>query len=200
MRQTAWMPLAAIATSLALAFLPASARAADATPAAPTTPATTTPANRAIEGVTSTIFQQKQSSFSGIGLRMRIQVPQLIPGFTVMPAVEYWHNKTDLSEFGIETHRKDATLAALARYEFPHPGWQPYVGAGLAIHFLSAQVNAPSLGLNDRSESLTKGGLVFLGGAKFGLAGKLGNMIELEYHYVTEHEQLKFNWGLSYEF
>ena len=196
MRQSAWMPLAAI-TAFALASFPARSGAADA-PAAPATPATTY--NRAVEGVTSTIFQQKQSSFSGIGLRMRIQIPQLIQGFTVMPTVEYWHNKTDLSEFGIETHRKDATLAALARYDFPHPGWQPYVGAGVAIHFLSAQVNAPALGLNDRSESLSKGGLVFLGGAKFGLAGRLGNMIELEYHYVTEHEQLKFNWGLSYEF
>jgi len=197
MRQTAWMPLAAI-TAFALASFPAHARAADAA-ATPATPATPT-YNRAIEGVTSTIFQQKQSSFSGIGLRMRVQIPQLIQGFTVMPAVEYWHNKTDLSEFGIETHRKDATLAAIGRYDFPHPGWQPYVGVGVAIHFLSAQVNAPALGLNDRSESLSKGGLVFLGGAKFGLAGRLGNMIELEYHYVTEHEQLKFNWGLSYEF
>mgnify|MGYP003693981035 CR=1 FL=1 len=60
--------------------------------------------------MTSTIFQQKQSSFSGIGVRMRVQIPQLIPGFTVMPAIEYWHNKTDLPDFGIETHRKDATL------------------------------------------------------------------------------------------
>jgi opacity protein-like surface antigen len=195
MRQTAWMPLAAIAVLLTLASLPARARAAEAAPATP--PPTL---NRAVEAVTSTIFQQKQSSFSGIGVRMRVQIPQLIPGFTVMPAIEYWHNKTDLPDFGIETHRKDATLSALARYDFAHPGWQPYVGAGVAIHFLSAEVNAPSLGLNDRSDAVTKGGLVFLGGAKFGLAGKLGNMIELEYHYVTQHEQLKFNWGLSYEF
>jgi opacity protein-like surface antigen len=194
MRRTARMPFAAIAVSLALASLPQIGRAAEA-PAA--TPA---PFNRAIEAVTSTIFQQKQSSFSGIGLRMRVQVPQMIQGFSVMPTVEYWLNKTSLPDFGIQTNRKDATLSALARYDFPHPGWQPYLGAGVAIHFLSAKVNAPSLGLNDRSDAVTKGGLVVLGGAKFGLAGRLGNMIELEYHYVPDQDQLKINWGLSYEF
>ena len=37
-------------------------------------------------------------------------------------------------------------------------------------------------------------------GIKFGLAGKLGNLVELEYHGVGADSQLKFNWGLSYDF
>jgi opacity protein-like surface antigen len=131
---------------------------------------------------------------------MRVQVPQMLQGFSILPSVEYWLNKTSLPDFDVQTSRKDDTLSALMRYDFPHQGWQPYVGAGVAIHFLSSKVNAPSLGLNNRSESLTKGGLAMLAGAKFGLAGALGNLIELEYHYVPEHDQLKFNWGLTYDF
>jgi opacity protein-like surface antigen len=196
------MPFAVFVASLAL--LPASLALAAETPPTPKTTATTTAPTgaspKAIEGVTSTIFQQHQSSFSGIGLRMRVQVPQLIEGFSVVPMIEYWRNTSTLSDFDLETTRKDATLGALLRYDWAREGWKPYFGAGVGMHFLSSHVDAPSLGLNDESESVIKGGVMLLAGVKFGLAGKLGNLMELEYHGVGAHSQLKFNWGLSYDF
>ena len=153
-----------------------------------------------VDVMMATVMQQNQSSFSGLGLRMRVKPPQLIQQITLMPTIEYWRNRTTLDPFGIEATRKDATLGALFRYDWKREGWQPYGGAGLGLHFLSSELDAPSLGFNNESEALMKGGVALLGGIKFGIAGKLGNFIELEYHGLGEQSQTKFNWGLSYDF
>jgi len=151
-----------------------------------------------VEGMTATVMQKGQSSFSGIGLRLRLHPPQLIEQITLMPTLEYWRNSSNIQPFGIETTRKDATLGVDARFDIPTKSWKPYVGVGFGLHFISSAVDAPSLGLNKASDSLIKGGFAVLGGASFGLAGRLGNLIELKYHHVPDHSQLKINWGLSY--
>jgi hypothetical protein len=69
---------------------------------------------------------------------------------------------------------------------------------GYAIHFISTRVNAPTLGLVDATNSLTKGGLVGLGGVSFGLSDRIDDFIELKYHDISDYRQLKINWGLSY--
>lgn len=153
-----------------------------------------------IEGVTSTVFQRDQSSFSGIGLRLKIQPPQLTEGLTVVPMLEYWRAKSTVRSFGIESTRKDATLGTYMRYEFKREGWQPYGGVGLGLHFISDEVDAPTLGLNNESDSLIKGGLMLVGGVSFGLAGNLGNLLEAEYHHLPDQGQFKINWGLSWAF
>jgi len=208
MRLVARMPFALIALLALVSFAAISQAQTTGTtpPTPPTTPtnpaakATPTGALRAVEALTSTIFQERQSSFAGIGLRVRIQVPQLIEGFSIVPMIEYWRNRSTLKDFGVEATRKDATLGALFRYDWKREGWQPYAGVGLGLHFLSSELDAPSLGFNNESNSLMKGGVALLGGIKFGIAGKLGNFIELEYHGLGEQSQTKFNWGLSYDF
>src|SRR5688572_15064709 len=97
MRRTARMPFAAVAASLALAFLLAPRPTAAHT----------------IEGLTSTIFQKDQSSFSGIGIRMRVQLQQLAEGFSVAPAIAYWRNQSKVDEFDIQVTRKDAMLGGM---------------------------------------------------------------------------------------
>lgn len=153
-----------------------------------------------IEGVTSTVFQRDQSSFSGIGLKLKVQPPQLVEGLTVVPMIEYWRAKSTVRTFGIESTRKDATLGTFMRYDFKHEGWQPYAGIGLGLHFISDEVDAPTLGLNNESNSLIKGGLLMVGGAAFGLAGNLGNLLEAEYHHLPGQGQFKMNWGLTWKF
>ena len=153
-----------------------------------------------IEAVTSTVFQRDQSSFSGIGLKLKIQPPQLAQGLTVVPMLEYWRAKSTVRAFGIESTRKDATLGTFMRYDFQHEGWQPYAGIGVGLHFISDEVDAPSLGLNNESDSLIKGGVLLVGGAAFGLSGNLGNLLEAEYHYLPDQGQFKVNWGLTWKF
>jgi opacity protein-like surface antigen len=150
-----------------------------------------------VDVMSATIMQQHQSSFSGIALRMRLHPPQLIQQVTLMPTIEYWRNSSNVQPFNIQSTRKDATLGMDARYDFPREGFHPYLGVGYGLHFLSTSVNAPQFGLNDASDSLIKGGLSALGGVTFGLAGRLNNMLELKYHHIPDHSQLKINWGLA---
>lgn len=167
------------------------------------TPAASATALAGLDVMTSTVMQEGQSSFSGIALRMRIASPRLIQGIELMPTVEYWRNSNYIEPFGIiepygiHTTRKDATLGADARYAFRSTGMRPYLGAGFALHFLASTVDAPSLGLNNESQALVKGGLSVLGGLAFPLSSRFENFVELKYHYVPDYRQIKLNWGLS---
>ncbi|HKQ56348.1 MAG TPA: hypothetical protein VJY35_00655 [Candidatus Eisenbacteria bacterium] len=151
----------------------------------------------AVDLMTSTVMQEGQSSFSGLALRTRLKSPMFIDGIEFMPQIEYWRNANSLDPFGIHTTRKDATLGADVRYLFGGGGMKPYIGGGYAIHFLSTTVDAPSLGLNNESHALTKGGFAALGGLSFPLTTRIENFVELKYHHIPDYRQLKFNWGLS---
>jgi opacity protein-like surface antigen len=151
-----------------------------------------------VDAATSTVMQEGQSSFSGIAVRMRFHPSALIRNIEVMPTIEYWRNSSSLSAFGIESTRKDATLGVDARYVFYRDGWEPYVGAGFGLHFLTSSVNAPSYNLNHATDSFSKGGLTALVGVGVPLTTHIQNFIEIKYHHVTENRQLKLNWGISY--
>jgi opacity protein-like surface antigen len=170
-------------TLLAAATLAAPVRASDMT---------------GIDATTSTVMQEGQSSFSGLALRLRFHPATLIRNIEVMPTIEYWRNSSSLSAFGIESTRKDATLGVDVRYVFYNDGWEPYVGAGWALHFFSSSVNAPSYNLYNETDSFSKGGLAVLGGISIPLTTHVQNFLEIKYHHVTENRQLKLNWGISY--
>jgi hypothetical protein len=153
-----------------------------------------------LDVMTATVMQEKQSSFSGIALRMRIVSPRLMNGIEIMPVVEYWRNSNTVDPFGIHTTRKDATVGGDVRYSFRTTGTRPYLGAGFGLHFLSSSVDAPSLGINNESHSLVRGGLSALGGVSFPLTARFDNFVELKYHHVPNYRQLKFNWGLGIGF
>lgn len=196
----------AVGALLAVSALATQARAQGSTPTPATTPATT-PASPSpvvntgltgIEAMTATVFQKGQSSFSGVALRVRLKDARLLPSIELLPTVEYWRNSTSIGAFGIKAVRRDATLGTDARWLFPGDNWRLYAGAGLAVHFLDSEVDAPSLGLNDASHGLTKGGLGLLGGIAFGTKSRLGNFLEVKGHLVGDYEQLKINMGLSW--
>jgi hypothetical protein len=65
-----------------------------------------------IDGISSTVMQQGQSSFSGLGLRTRITSDRLISGFSIMPTVEWWRSSTTVQPFGIKSARNDGTMGA----------------------------------------------------------------------------------------
>ena len=152
-----------------------------------------------IDGMTSTVMQEHQSSFSGLGLRAHFQPERVVKELDFMPSVEYWRMSSTVQTYDVETMRKDATLAFDVRYRFEMSGWHPYVGMGYGLHFLTTRVNAPTLGLNNASNSVVKGGLAALGGVIFELSPKFDNFIELKYHHVTDYRQLKINWGIAYK-
>jgi opacity protein-like surface antigen len=148
-----------------------------------------------IDAMTATVFQKGQSSFSGLALRFRLHDARLLDNVEFLPTVEYWRNSSSLDAFDLHAVRRDATLGADARWMFPGESWRPYLGAGLAVHFLSSEVD---FGANHDNDSLTKGGLTLLGGVSFGNKSRIGNFIEVKGHLVGDFRQLKVNMGLSW--
>lgn len=153
-----------------------------------------------VDGMSSTIMQHDQTSFSGLAVRMRVAPTPALKGLEIMPGIEYWRTSTTLQIYDIRSQRRDATLGADVRYRFPIKTWSPYLGAGFGIHFLSSSVRAPLLGVPLESHSIMKGGLAVLGGLSFPLAGAFESFIEGKYHALPDYEQLKLSWGLAYTF
>jgi len=200
--------LSSLAALSLAAVSPASAQNPDAPvpgqskPAARAKTATTaTPGSekmlKGIDFMSATVMQEHQSSFSGLGMRVRLAMPGAIEGVEILPTIEYWRNSTTLDPYGIKATRVDATLGGDLRYAFHAGAWNPYVGGGFAAHFLSNEVDAPSFGIDEQSDSVVKGGFALLLGTTFGLTDRIDNFLELKYHHIPTYRQLKINWGIS---
>lgn len=188
---------------LAASAAPARAQSGDASTPVPGQAAAEDAPRAGVSGVdimTSNVFQEGQSSFSGLALRLRLRSAVLLPSIEIMPAVEFWQNVSRVSLFGLKTTRNDATLGCAARWTFAREGWQPYVGAGLHVHFLDEKVHAPDLGVNHQNNSTTRGGYSLLGGVTFTMSKRLSNFVELQHHGVSRYRQLKVNTGLGWNF
>jgi hypothetical protein len=154
-----------------------------------------------VDVMTSTVMQQHQTSFSGLSARVGLRSARIVEGFDLLPYVEYWRNgaQIHIGDNDITSTRKDATLGADVRYSFQREGWRPYVGAGLGVHFLSTEVDAPSLHLDHANDSVIKGGLSALAGITFPLTRRLDNFMELKYHHIPDDSQLKINMGIAWK-
>ncbi len=185
MRFTFRASLVALALAFALASTPA--RAADGI--------------TGLEAMTSTVFQKGQSSFSGVGIRMRIQSAQVLPNIEFRPSIQYWRNAISVDDFQLSAVRKDATLGGDALWLFPleSRAFEPYLGGGFGIHFLSSEVNSPQIANSPATNSVQKGALSLVGGLRFGKGQRFGNFVEVEYHMIPQAQQLKlhigFNWN-----
>lgn len=151
-----------------------------------------------VDLMTATVMQKHQSSFSGVAARVRLSSARIVDGFELLPFVEYWRTSTTVDPPDITVSRKDATLGAHARYRFQHAGWQPYVGGGLGVHFLSSEVNATALGLGDEHDSVIRGGISALAGIAVPLSDHVENFMELEYHHLPDMSQLRINMGIGW--
>jgi hypothetical protein len=151
-----------------------------------------------IDGLSSTVMQEGQTSFTGLGLRAQVKASYTVPSITFLPTFEWFRVASNIQPYDVKSVRKDAALGLDARWEFEHPGWRPYVGVGYSVHFIGAELEAPSLGVPHDSYGVTKGGASVLGGVIFTPTGRLHNFLELKYHHLPPYRQLKFNWGLSW--
>ena len=205
-------PFAPLAFAFALAVAPAAPSLAQS--GSPSTPvpgqaaAGTSAASAAaprggvsgLDLMTSSVFQEGQSSFSGLALRLRLKSSALLPAIEIMPAVEMWQNTSRVTLYDLKTTRSDATLGCQLRWTFQREHWQPYVGGGLAVHFFSDKINSPQLALANQHNSTVRGGYTLHGGVTFPMNDRLSNFVELEHHGVSHFRQLKFNTGLSWNF
>ena len=150
--------------------------------------------------MTSTVFQEGQSSFSGIAMRLRLRSGVLLPSVEIMPAVEYWQNVSRVTSYDIKTTRSNATLGCQVRWKMEREHWQPYFGGGMAVHFLSDKVSSPQLAEANQHNSTVRGGSSLHAGASFPMTERLTNYVELQHHGVSHFRQLKLNTGLGWNF
>lgn len=151
-----------------------------------------------IEVMTATVFEQGQSSFSGVGLRARIKSARLAPSADVLPWIEYWRNATRIDAFDLRATRRDATLGCDVRWTFAGEAMKPYVGGGLGVHFLSAEVDAPGAGFDDANESVTRGAFAMMAGLKLGEPARFSQFAEVRWHAIPRASQVKIHLGLSW--
>ena len=111
-----------LAASLALAALCAiplvGFAATTTTTITTTTPPVKTGGITGLDVMTGTVFQEGQSSFSGVAMRLRVRNSKFAPGLEFLPTIEYWQNTSHLDAFDIETRRRDATLGLDMRWMF----------------------------------------------------------------------------------
>lgn len=153
-----------------------------------------------LDVMTSTVFQEGQSSFSGLALRLRIRSGALLPSVEIMPAVEYWQNVSRVTLYDLKTTRSNATLGCQVRWTLEREHWKPYVGGGFAVHFLSDKISSPQLTEANQHNSTVRGGYSLHGGVSFPLTEKLANFVELQHHGVSHFRQFKINTGLGWNF
>jgi outer membrane protein W len=152
----------------------------------------------AVDVATSTVMQHNQTSFSGLGFRAHVSDSRLISNIEFLPYVDYWRNTSTVETFNIRSTRSDATLGVDARYMGAFKALHPYVGAGYGLHFFETEVQAPTLGLPNATNSLVKGGIDLLGGLNFAISDKLQNFIEVKYHHMPDYGQVKISMGLAF--
>jgi opacity protein-like surface antigen len=106
------------------------------------------------------------------------------------------------SAFGAESKVRDVSLGARGKYFFntANPRLQPFVGAGLALHFVKAEVSVevPGFPPMSVSDSETKLGLDLGGGLSIPMSPRTAFLGELWYGIVPDVSQFSLRAGVSF--
>ena len=147
-----------------------------------------------------TVKRPDQTAISGLALRGRFESMDLPVGLILLPTIERWRDKSTADFVGLEAVQRDMAVSLDAAYQWDLGAWSPYLGAGLASHFIKSEASAPQLGLARVEDSVTKLGPNFLVGVDMPGAGGLRSYMEFKYQAIRPYQQIKFNWGLTYGF
>ncbi len=122
-----------------------------------------------------------------------IDLGQFVRNVNLVPFVEYW-------SAGVAGYdRSDFTVATNVNVDFPLQGGTliPYLGGGLGLHFLKAEL--PPGGRLWQDDD-TKLGLHVLGGVRNQVMPNLGLFGELRFSLVDNTDQYKVMGGFTYYF
>jgi opacity protein-like surface antigen len=117
--------------------------------------------------------------------------------------VDYWSQSE--SAFGSEASVRDIAVGARGKYNFvvSNPKIQPFLGAGMGVHFVKAEVSMPDFGIpgmpTSVEDSMTKFGLDLGGGISTPVAPRADLMGELWYGIVSDVNQFNLRFGMCYQ-
>jgi opacity protein-like surface antigen len=122
----------------------------------------------------------------------------IAPRWNIESRLDWWSHSEEA--FGAKASIRDITLGARTKYmiEVANPKLQPYVGAGLGLHFLHAEttVEVPGFPTMSAEASETKLGFDIGGGAMTAIGPRTNLMGELWYGLVTDLSQLSLRVGI----
>lgn len=135
-----------------------------------------------------------EGASSTLGFGVFADLGNLAPDVRLSSHLGYW-SKSE-SEFGAEASVRDISIGARARYMFhvSSPKLQPYVGAGLGVHFFNAKVEFGGFSAED---SATKLGLDLGGGVATPVSPMTDLFGELWYT-VADIDQFALKAGVSF--
>jgi opacity protein-like surface antigen len=126
----------------------------------------------------------------------------IAPRFGLESRVDYWGWSESFN--GTETSVRDIVIGARTKYHFEvaNPKVQPYVGAGLGIHFINIEVNMPAQGgfpamTVDASEN--KLGLDIGGGVAMPVSPRADFLGEAWYGIVSDMSQFSLRAGMQWK-
>jgi opacity protein-like surface antigen len=124
----------------------------------------------------------------------------ITPRIGLESRLDYW--SWSESAFGAESKVRDIGLGARGKYYFEtgNPGLQPFVGTGLALHLVKAEVTAeiPGFPPMSVSDSETKLGLDLGGGLAMPINPRTAFLGELWYGIVPDVSQFSLRAGVSF--
>jgi len=125
----------------------------------------------------------------------------IAPKFRLEPRIDFWSHSEE--SFGAKASINDLTFGARTKYMFEvqDPRFQPYVGAGLGLHFIHGEVSTPAGGgfpAMSFSDSQTKLGLDLGGGLMMPVNPMTNVMAEAWYGIVSDVNQFSLRLGISH--
>ena len=146
-----------------------------------------------------------EAAGSTLGFGAFADLGTLTPDIRLSSHLGYWSKSEN--DFGAEASIRDISLGARAKYMFhvASPKLQPYVGAGLGLHFLHTKVVVPDMDMGGgfiipgftAEDSATKLGLDLGGGALRPLNPKTDLFVDLWYT-LADIDQLSMKAGVSF--
>lgn len=137
-----------------------------------------------------------------IGLGALADLGDIAPRIRMESRLDFWSHSEEV--FGAKASIRDITLGARGKYmlEVKNPKYQPYVGAGLGLHFLHAEVTVPAQGgfpAMTADDSQTKLGLDIGGGVMTAVTPQMNLMGEMWFGIVSDVSQFSLRVGLCHQ-
>lgn len=143
-----------------------------------------------------------------LGFGVFADLGTIAPQFRLSTHLDYW-SKSEDAGFGAEASVHDVSLMARGRYMIPveSPKFQPFVGAGMGLHFVSAEVSIPDVDLGGGviipgmtvSDSSTELGIDFGGGFSTPISPSADLSGELWYSIVDQFDQVALKVGVAFK-
>ena len=135
-----------------------------------------------------------------LGFGVFADLGTVAPNIGLEARLDYWSQSEET--FGFDASVRDVTLGVRGKYYFDvdHPNLRPFVGAGLGMHFLNAEVEVPTGPGTSTTvdDSETRVGLDFGGGIRTSVSPVLDLHAEGWYGIVSDVNQFSLRVGMSY--